>query len=257
MSDFEDPNRVSGNVQTGMVDVDGDGVEAHEFISAVFMGYPSGQPHMPPVDAGHFRKLQENYQAEIAMEDEHEMAQFGDKIHGCMYADVSQLRDPNRVRGLVNTGIVDIDGDGVEALEFVSAVFMGYPTEQPKNNPPANKDMYTKVQNTFRDLVAMEDAQEELAIRQANGDNIPGLLASQEVPFPGNLHDEYPSQTQRANNVPAGRFSYFGDSVFQYSPQYIEDFNHTRTPCTNSVWREPPVRQAGQPNGGEPDLCSL
>lgn len=239
MSDFEDPNRVRGVVNTGIVDVDGDGVEAHEFISAVFMGYPSGQPSSrPPDESGYFRRLQENYQAEVQLEDEHEMAKFGDKMHGCMYADVGELRDPNRVRGHVNTGIVDIDGDGVEVMEFVSAVFMGHPSGQPKEHPSLSKELYEKEMKTFRDLVAMEDAEEERRIKLGQGDDIPGLLASQHAGYDPSFHDQFPSQSQKVSGVPPGRFSYFGDEVFQYSPQLVEVSSARQHPTT-SVWREP------------------
>jgi len=188
---FQDPNRVRGHVNTGIVDIDGDGIEAVELISAIFMGYPLTQPAAhPAVDPQHFRVLQENYQGAIAAENDQEREEHGDGLTGWMYSDVGGLWDPNRVRGKINTGILDIDGDGLETSEVVSAVFMGLPGGQPRGHPPTGREIFKGLQDSYRERVASEDEAEKHA----------RLLDREEVAKMGHQHqhalhnlEEYPA----------------------------------------------------------------
>jgi len=197
-SNLDDPNRVRGNINTGIVDIDGDGVEPLELVSAIFMGHPSDQPavHQPAENyrRSAFRSFQADYKTHQIAETECEEIEFPvnrfaidltrfntQSLGGMESFTTDGLMDPNRSRGGINTGIVDVDGDGVEAMELISAIFMGYPGGQPQA-PPIDPEYFNNTQRMYNEQLVGEQRAEERAITvllQTSTGNTPAAFKKQ------------------------------------------------------------------------------
>jgi len=166
LSGMQDPNRVHGYIDTGMIDIDGDGVQVLDFCSAVFMDPPDrqkGRPPVPKIEANTFRNNLAAFHMHAEEEEEVEAAPFKDYSR-CCTADHRSLQDPMMVQGEIQTGIIDFDGDGIEPGEFVSAIFMGYPAESQGENFPKDKEIFVDYQKNFTHWLDIKADLEEQAL---------------------------------------------------------------------------------------------